>query len=44
MYQIKSTIEFSDDINSEKNLINIINFIAEWIFITFEFSKKIGNW
>ncbi len=42
VYQIKSTIEINEDINSDKIQSKLIDFIAEWTSLTVDFSSKIG--
>ena len=41
-YQLKSTIEITEDINAEKMQNKLIDFISEWSLLTVEFSSKIG--
>ena len=42
VYQIKSTIEINEDINSDKMQSKLIDFIADWALLTVDFSSKIG--
>ena len=41
-YQIKSTIEINEDINTDKMQNKLIDFISEWASLTVDFSKMIG--
>ena len=41
-YQLKSTVEITEDINGEKMQNKLIDFISEWALLTVDFSRKIG--
>jgi len=41
-YQVRAVIEFSDDINSDENISNLVDYMADWAAITVDLSLKIG--